>query len=191
MTFVKVLNEKHPTIKFEYQISEKEINFLDTTCYIKDKNIKTKLYKKKTDISNYLHRRSAHPEKLKKTIPYGQALRLKRICSEKKHLDTNYNEMKNNFLERGYGQTEIITQIEKAEGKNRDTLLINTPKQPLTRIPLVLTLNPKSPPIMDTIKKHWHILQSDSNLRELFKEQQMIAYRRNINLGDLLNSHTL
>ena len=32
--FNKDLNEKHPTIKFEFEISQKQVNFLDTTVYI-------------------------------------------------------------------------------------------------------------------------------------------------------------
>ena len=70
--FNKDLNEKHPTIKFEFEISQKQVNFLDTTVYIAaNKATKTKLYTKETDTHNYLHRKSVHQEKLKKTIPHG------------------------------------------------------------------------------------------------------------------------
>ena len=190
--FIKDLNSKHATIKFEYEISKKEINFLDTTVFISTNNvIKTRLYKKKTDIHNYLHRRSAHPEKLKKTIPYGQALRVRRICTENEDLHRNCIEMKEDFIRRGYHEREVVTQIQKAKELPRETALTSKPKQPLSRIPLVLTFNPTLPPIMDVIKKHWNVLQSNPNLREIFNEPPMTAYRRNVSIGDLLNSHTL
>ena len=76
--FNKDLNEKHPTIKFEFEISQKRVNFLGTTVYIvANKEIKTKLYTKETDTHNYLHRKSVFPEMPKKTIPYVQALRVR------------------------------------------------------------------------------------------------------------------
>ena len=65
--FNKDLNEKHPTIRFEFEISQKQVNFLDTTVYIAaNKEIKTKLYTKETDTHTYLHRKSVHPEKVEK-----------------------------------------------------------------------------------------------------------------------------
>ena len=50
MTFIKELNEKHKTIKFDFQISRRKITFLDVMLY-KDKNnnIQTTLYRKPTD----------------------------------------------------------------------------------------------------------------------------------------------
>ena len=50
ITFIKELNEKHKTIKFDFQISRRKITFLDVMLY-KDKNnnIQTTLYRKPTD----------------------------------------------------------------------------------------------------------------------------------------------
>ena len=41
------------------------------------------------------------------------------------------------------------------------------------------------------INKHWHLLQINSNLRTAFKQEPIIAYRRNKNLGDLIESKKL
>ena len=56
MTFIKKLNEKRKTIKFDFQISPKNIAFRDTISY-KDKNnnIQTTLYRKPTDQQAFLH----------------------------------------------------------------------------------------------------------------------------------------
>ena len=50
MTFIKELNEKHKTIKFDFQMSPRKIAFLDVMLY-KDKNnnIQTTLYCKPTN----------------------------------------------------------------------------------------------------------------------------------------------
>ena len=190
--FINDLNHRHGTIKFDFEISQKEINFLDTTVFLAENNeIKTKLYTKETDTHNYLHRKSAHPENLKQTIPYGQALRVRRICTTKEDLDTSCKKMTEDFLRRGYSPDEVSTKIQKAKNVPRETALTNRPKQPLTRIPLVLTYNQTLPPIMKTIKKYWHILQSDTSLREVFKELPITSYRRNENIGDILNSNNL
>ena len=82
ITFIKELNEKHKTIKFDFQISPRKVAFLDAMLY-KDENnnIQTTLYRKPTDQQAFLHAKSEHPRSLKNIIPYSQALRLKTICS--------------------------------------------------------------------------------------------------------------
>ena len=74
--FNKDLNEKHPTIKFEFEIWQKQVNFLAA-----NKEIKTKLYTKEMDThTTYVE----NPPTLKKTIPYGQALRVEEYAQQKR-----------------------------------------------------------------------------------------------------------
>ena len=82
MTLIRKLNEKHKTIKFDFQVSPRKIAFLDAMLY-KDENnnIQKTLYHKPTDQEAFLHAKSEHPRSLKTRIPYSQALRLKKICS--------------------------------------------------------------------------------------------------------------
>ena len=81
-TFIKYLNGVESSIKFTHEKFYKSVNFLDTKV-IKDVqgNISTDIFQKPTDTHAYLHWTSAHPPHLKKSIPYSQALRLRRICS--------------------------------------------------------------------------------------------------------------
>ena len=72
MTFIKELNEKHRTIKFDFQISPDTMLYRD-----ENNNIQTTLYRKPTDQQAFLHAKSKHPRSLKSSIPYSQALRLK------------------------------------------------------------------------------------------------------------------
>ena len=80
--FIEHLNRVHPTIKFTSDISDREISFLDLTIYIQHSQLHTRLYTKTTDTHMYLNYSSEHPIRLKKSIPYSQFLRLKRIHSE-------------------------------------------------------------------------------------------------------------
>ncbi len=80
--FVSYLNSAHLSIKFTAEWSKSSVNFLDVRVVKKDNTIVTDLYSKPTDTHQLLHRSSCHPGHTKKGIPYGQALRLRRICSE-------------------------------------------------------------------------------------------------------------
>ena len=59
--FLKKINEYHPSIKFEYEVSQTEINFLDTTVIKVDNKLRTKVYAKPTNKESYLHSKSEHP----------------------------------------------------------------------------------------------------------------------------------
>ena len=50
--FIKEINLVHPSIKFTVETSKNEINFLDTTVYIKNNVLHTKTYRKPTDRSS-------------------------------------------------------------------------------------------------------------------------------------------
>ena len=72
--FFKKINEYHPSIKFEYEISKTEINFLDTTVFKVDKKLQTKVYVKLTDRQSYLQSKSVHSSSTKKDVAYSQVL---------------------------------------------------------------------------------------------------------------------
>ena len=71
----------YPTIKFTADWSKTSINFLDVTVSIAEGIMEADLYLKPIDSHQYLLWSSCHPFYCKKGIPYSQALRLNRICS--------------------------------------------------------------------------------------------------------------
>ena len=99
MTLIKELNEKYKTMKFDFQISPRKIEFLYTMLY-KDENnnMQTTLYRKSTDQQAFLHPKSEHPRPVKSGIPCSQALRLKTICSTSTEFDKNCAIIKQKFL---------------------------------------------------------------------------------------------
>ena len=101
-SFINRVNIVHPTIKFETNYSNTEINFSDTTVKITSKNeLVTTLYKKETDRNTFLHHKSYHPPSTKKSIPYSQALRLSRICSDGNDYHKQLEELRDRFIQRG------------------------------------------------------------------------------------------
>ena len=80
-SFIDTINKMHPNIKFRADWSKTSINFLDETVSIAEGVIETDLYVKPTDSHQCLLSSSCHPFYCGNGIPYSQALRLNRICS--------------------------------------------------------------------------------------------------------------
>lgn len=192
--FLDEINQLHPTIKFDHKYSKSEIEFLDLKIY-KDAQGKlaTKIYSKPTDRQAYLHKSSAHPHHLKKSIPYGQALRMRRICTDREEFEKASEKLTTKLKERGYTDAEITTQINRARAKPREDLLNYTSKEQEApqRIPYVVTYFPDLPDLKNTIDKHWPILNINEKMRKTFAQKPIMAYRRNRNLGDILGQKTL
>ena len=80
--FVTYLNASLSSIKFEVDKSYTEAHFLDVTLNLnRTGQLSTTLYTKPTDSHNYINFSSCHQKSCRMGIPYGQFLRLRRICS--------------------------------------------------------------------------------------------------------------
>ena len=102
-----------PNITFTHESNKKHIPFLDLKVNLSGNKLSTDLYIKPTDRRQYLHYTSSHPQHTKKSVVYSQALRLSRICSEKKDFKTHICEMRLWFSQRGYPQKLIETKTRK------------------------------------------------------------------------------
>ena len=96
--FIDKLNKFHPTIKLTCDYSLERVHFLDVQVILENNEISTDLYVKETDSHQYLHPSSCHPYHCVKSIPYSQALRLNRICSNNIFYDNRCNQLKNGYL---------------------------------------------------------------------------------------------
>ena len=70
------------------------IEFLDVNVILENGMIKTDPYTKITDKHQYLHTNSCPPNSVKRAIPCGLEVRVKRICSSEEHYKTKQYEMK-------------------------------------------------------------------------------------------------
>ena len=192
LAFIEELNNLHESIKFDVKYSTKSINMLDTTVFIDSLNfLRTTLYVKPTDRQSYLHYKSEHPTNMKNNIPYSQALRIKRICSSNQDYKKHTNNLKNVFISRGYKEEHVNDQLEKAEKVTRSEALVEKEKAQLKRIPLVVTFNRTLPDIRSIINKHWPILQVNAELKDVFSEPPILAFKRNKNLKDFIGSNRI
>ena len=189
LDFMSDLNKKHSSIKFEFKYSQTKIEFLDVLVY-KDHNnmLQTTIYRKQTDRQNYLDARSEHPKLLKDSIPYSQALRIKRICSSQQEFLNHTAKMINQFQKRGYDRSLIEQQINKANLQEREQLLKEKKKETATNIPLSLKYNRTLPKIKEIVMKHWHLLHINPNLAEIFQNPTILAFYQNKKLRDIIGT---
>ena len=187
--FIQNFDQFHPTIKLTWDISDTKTNFLDTTLTLTQGIIKSTLYTKPTDRHLYLFYHSCHPNHNKNSIPYSQALRIRRICSDDKDFDTNCQNLKTYLLARGYKPNLISTSISKAKSINRSALL--EPKQPTPNnksqiIPLVTTYHP-SVNVNRIVQAFKTTLLLDPTLNKVFEGSRFLtAYKHPPNLRDIL-----
>ena len=85
--FFNCTNSLHPTIKFTMDYSTTKINFLDVAVTKVGKKLETDLYCRPIDSHHYLHAQSCHRNVYKRSITYGQTMKIKRICSTEKKLN--------------------------------------------------------------------------------------------------------
>ena len=121
--FIERLNACQPTIQFTAEWSKEEINFLDVSVRLRNRQLETDLHIKLSDTHQFLDSTSCHPYHCKKSIPYSQALRYNRICSDNKKFDQRCNDLEKWLMERGYSERMVRTQIPKERRESRDNLL--------------------------------------------------------------------
>ena len=93
----------------------------------------------------------------KKYIPFGQAVRLRRIISEDVMLDERLKELETWFTNRGYNSENIKPEIERVKTMNRADLLRKHKKEIDNRITLVLTYHLALTKVYEFYKRHTYI----------------------------------
>lgn len=185
--FIENANMLHDHIKFTCDVSQKEVNFLDVKVTLTDEQcIVTDLHTKPTDSHMFLHPSSCHPKHCTRNIPYSQALRLRRICSDDNAFEVRCNELAKQFVGRGYRSGEVKRSIEKASHISRADALSYTTKTRSQRVPLVTSFHPDLPPLQAIIKKHWPIIESQSRFKKVFPVPPVLSFKRPPNLKDIL-----
>ena len=102
--------------------SDTAINFLDVSVTKNSTKLSTDFFTKDTDSHQYLHATSYHPYSCKKSIPYGQVIRKKRIYSDPEQLKLQLEDLSNWLVNRGYKQEIVSQQIHRVDAIDRETL---------------------------------------------------------------------
>ena len=186
------LNQCVPSIKFETDISNTEVHFLDVTVSLANDTgeISTSLYTKPTDAHNYLSFYSCHPKNCKSSIPYSQFLRLRRICSDTDDFTHHAREMTKHFLKANYPPKIMQEAFSKAYHLDRNTLLNPPDKDDSTKeldeIFLITTYHPGGRILGGIVNQNWDILDKSSSTREVLNWKVTQGFRRPKNIRDLL-----
>ena len=150
--FVNYLNNLHPTIKFTSETSTESINFLDTIVKLDNqRNLITTLYNKPTDTHRFLHHSSAHPESVTQKGPYGQYLRIRRICTLDCDFKTNADKLTQYYVNRGYPIKQLRAHYKRVSKFTQADLLTDKPKNKTKTPPVMITgYNPTNPNIRNS-----------------------------------------
>ena len=183
--FIKYLNGIHPTIKFTHESSPTHIDFLDTTVKINDsREIYTTLYEKPTDTHLYLHYTS------KTKGPYGQFLRLRRICTYDSDFEQNSEKLIQYYQKRGYPEKSLRKHYQRASKYKPDDLLDVIEKTPVKTPVMVTNYNPMNPNIKGIIHRNWNIISNSPDCGPIFLDKPQIGFRRLPNLRDYFTNAT-
>ena len=190
--FLEILNSYHSTIKFIANYSREEIVFLDVEAIKKGNQFVADLYIKPTDFHQYLHASSSQVFHSKKSIPYSQALRLNRICSENSFFDKRCNDLEIWLKGRVYSDKLVGKQILKARNFSRAELLNNQRKKE-NEDKLVLNITYRlSLAQLKVIMARIHLLlTSDNEHNKVFRDAAIIGFRRAKSLKDILVMRSL
>ena len=135
----------------------------------------------------YLNYLSEHPMSLKRSIPYSQFLRLKRIHSEPQYLLEAQIHMYLFFIWREYSH-DVLRAWMKTNRVTREQLLTPVENNQDRNIPLmfITTYSRANPYFKELFSKHWPYLGTSSATIELGKQDFMITYRKSPSLKDML-----
>ena len=156
--FISYLNSSHRTIKFTSEYSKTALNFLGVSIKVGVGGaLGRDLCCKPTDTHQYLHSKSCHPWHTKKAIPFSQALRVRRICSDDSSFQSRLGELSESFKERGNEESFVQQQISRVRVLDGEALTRDSDKQRNQeredRVPLVTTYHPALSYMMRVVQK--------------------------------------
>ena len=189
--FIKEANKHHATIKFTAEISEKEINFLDTTIFKGERfhndhilDIRTNY--KSTKTFQYTYFTSCYAPGVGKGFIKGEALRLLRTNSSEHTFKDNIANLKLRLFERGYPLNLVNNALAEVQFKERESTLKNQNKGRKKILPFFTKYNPAIPNLKKILMSKWHHIENQPLLREIYREKPIISYKKGKSLKDIL-----
>ena len=195
LEFTEWINTLHPNITFKLESYSKiSVNYLDCTIYKKDNKLCTTLYTKPSDTYAYLIPSSGHPTHIFKNIPYGVAVRCKRICTEDSEFNKHAANLTKVLIERGYNGKFVESEFNRVRLMDRKCLLdksdseLDQERETGSRcFPLVADFNPKLPNVGQVLNRYKYILELEPGLKNVIKGENIFAsFRKCKTIGDLL-----
>ena len=145
----------------------------------------TDVYCKPTDAHQYLNFGSCHPSHVKRGIPYGQGLRLKRICGSEEVLERFFTR------ERLYDHDFFDIQFLRVRNHDRGDFLESKKKLGNKdnfgdRVCCVVDYHPVMSCLKQIFKQLQDIVGLSAEFAKVLKEKPLLSFRRPKNLKDHL-----
>ena len=202
--FIIAINSFHPTLRYTFEIARdtvdpsyfedleevtlipgRAVHYMELNVLIIEGKIISDLYFKPTDCHQYLSFSSCHPYHVKKGIIFGQALRVKRICSSTEDFEKHMTSMKTWFLERDYPTDLIDEQMCRARNEDLSQRPRNQENKKSGPV-LVATYHPALSRMSQILKEYFYLLQIEPEMKTLFPDPPMVAFRNPKTLQGIL-----
>lgn len=188
--FLSNLNSFHEQIKFTWEISASALPYLDVMVSIEDGMFVSNIYRKPTDTQQYLNMKSCHPPHVKKSIPYSQALRIKRICDSDQSFERESKQLKSVLEKRGYSRNLVENQIERVRRLKRSDLLEDGSRSSRLdsqqQITLVIDYHPALLDVYKILRDLQILVEYSAVLKKVLPIVPLLSFRRAKNLKDYL-----
>ena len=194
-TWLAYLNDNCLNLKFTGDLQTTSIEYLDVRLSGIGGTITTSLHRKKTAGNALLRADSAHPGHTINAVPYGQFLRLKRLCSSPEDFSVEAIKMSHRFRERGYPIKIINRALSRASTIPRDSLLSNahtsvknTHSAAFCDVPVFSTpYSSEFNGIKSIVNKYLPILYGDTTYQHILEKGIKTVSRRAPTLGSKLS----
>ncbi len=191
-------------LEWTFTEPSKKVDFMDMTVEIKDGRIVTTLYEKPMNLHLYIPPKSAHPPGLLPGMVFGTIFRIYTLCSTDDDKLNRTRTFYKRLKARGWQTLDLLPHFKKAitVAKTYDP---NKPRTDNSKdIFLHLPFHPDDPESYK-IQKIWHDtvvkpspwtksleeLQNPVDRSKPEIKRMIIAYRRTLNLGNLLSARKL
>ena len=173
-------------------MSEHSIDFLDTTVKIDSaRKLYTTLFEKPTGTHLYLHHTSAHHRPCHTKGPFGQFLRIRRICTKNEDFISHGLEMIQHYVKRGYPLKSLKKHMLRPARHSQKDLLTVKQKEEIKTPVMVTKFNPTNPDIRGFIHNNWNIIEHSNDCVHTFSDKPIVGFRRLPNLRDILTSASI
>ncbi|CAJ0945806.1 unnamed protein product [Ranitomeya imitator] len=190
--FVEGLNVNDLGLHFTCETNTSKLAFLDVLVQKSDDGtVGTENYRKPTATNALLRWESNHPRPLKRGIPKGQYLRLRRNCSDISNFKEQADDLRRRFLERGYPD-HVLNEAYKSSltKERRDLLVQKTLKSEEGTTRFITRFSNGAEEIRKILQKHWQILCMDPDIKESIHIAPQLTFRRGRSIKDrLVHSH--
>ena len=181
--FISFINSFNPNLQFTYEYSSESVHFLDVSISTDiHGHLATDLYTKPTDTHQYLMSNSCHPNHTKRSIPYSQALRILRICSNLDTARKRCEELTEFLVRRGHGRKMVRQQVDRAISNYTNP---PPPKEQDIMRPLFFTVqfHPALPDIKGIVNKYMPLLHQSNTMKTAVPRSPIMSFSQPPNLG--------